>query len=55
MHISAPFIKRPVATSLLSLAILLAGGVAYTFLLVAALPTMDFPTVNVKPFPTGAR
>ena len=38
MHISAPFIRRPVATSLLSVAILLAGGVAFYFLPVAALP-----------------
>src|SRR6202166_4763095 len=47
MHISAPFIKRPVATSLLSAAILLAGGVAFYFLPVAALPQVDFPTINV--------
>src|ERR1700680_300720 len=48
MHISAPFIKRPVATSLLSAAILLAGGVAFYFLPVAALPQGDFPTINVN-------
>jgi multidrug efflux pump len=48
MHISAPFIKRPVATSLLSAAILLAGGVAFYFLPVAALPQVDFPTINVN-------
>ncbi len=47
MHISAPFIKRPVATSLLSVAILLAGGVAFYFLPVAALPSVDFPTISV--------
>ena len=47
MHISAPFIRRPVATSLLSLAILLAGGVAFYFLPVAALPSIDFPTISV--------
>src|SRR3981189_2429922 len=47
MHISAPFIRRPVATALLSLAILLAGGVAFYFLPVAALPRVDFPTIEV--------
>src|SRR5580698_7813298 len=50
MHISAPFIRRPVATSLLSLAILMAGGVAFYFLPVAALPQIDFPTIS-----TGGR
>src|ERR1019366_7924811 len=48
MHISRPFIERPVATSLLSIAILLAGGVAYFFLPVAALPRVDFPTITVS-------
>jgi hydrophobe/amphiphile efflux-1 (HAE1) family protein len=48
MHISAPFIRRPVATSLLSLAILLAGAVAFYFLPVAALPKVDFPTIFVR-------
>src|SRR6202048_4009239 len=47
MHISAPFIRRPVATALLSLAILMAGGVAFYFLPVAALPRVDFPTIYV--------
>ena len=47
MHISRPFIERPVATSLLSVAILLAGGVAYFFLPVAPLPQVDFPTIQV--------
>jgi multidrug efflux pump len=45
MHISAPFIRRPVATTLLSVAILLAGAVAFYFLPVAALPRVDFPTI----------
>src|ERR1039458_9448899 len=48
MHISAPFIRRPVATSLLSVAILLAGAVAYYFLPVAALPQVDFPTISIS-------
>ena len=48
MHLSAPFIKRPVATSLLSLALLLAGSVAYTALPVASLPDVDFPVISVS-------
>src|ERR1700719_647241 len=54
MHISAPFIKRPVATSLLSAAILMAGGVAFYFLPVAALPSIDFPTISVNAGLPGA-
>ncbi len=54
MHISAPFIRRPVATSLLSIAILLAGGVAFYFLPVAALPRVDFPTIFVRANLPGA-
>jgi multidrug efflux pump len=46
MHLSAPFIKRPVATSLLSLALLLAGAVAYSLLPVASLPDVDFPVIG---------
>src|SRR3954467_13271161 len=47
MHLSAPFIRRPVATSLLSLALLLAGSVAYSLLPVASLPDVDFPVIGV--------
>ena len=47
MHLSAPFIKRPVATSLLALALLLAGSVAYSVLPVASLPDVDFPVIGV--------
>ncbi len=47
MHVSAPFIKRPVATSLLSVALLLAGSVAYSVLPVASLPDVDFPVIGV--------
>ena len=54
MHISAPFIKRPVATSLLSAAILLAGGLAFYLLPVAALPHVDFPTIYVRAGLPGA-
>src|SRR6266705_3396968 len=54
MHISAPFIRRPVATALLSLAILMAGAVAFYFLPVAALPRVDFPTIFVRTSLPGA-
>src|SRR5580692_6343364 len=54
MHISAPFIRRRVATSLLSVAILLSGGVAFYFLPVAALPRVDFPTIYVRASLPGA-
>jgi multidrug efflux pump len=54
MHISAPFIRRPVATSLLSVAILLAGAVGFYFLPVAALPQVDFPTIFVRASFPGA-
>ncbi len=47
MHLSAPFIKRPVGTSLLSLALLLAGSVAYSVLPVASLPDVDYPVIGV--------
>ena len=54
MNISAPFIRRPVATSLLAAAILLAGILAYTKLPVAALPRVDFPTIQVNAALPGA-
>src|ERR1700690_4147258 len=54
MHISRPFIERPVATSLLSAAILLAGGVSYFLLPVAPLPKVDFPTIGIGAGLTGA-
>ncbi|MDR3741652.1 MAG: multidrug efflux RND transporter permease subunit [Terracidiphilus sp.] len=47
MHLSSPFIKRPVATSLLSMALLLAGSIAYSVLPVASLPDVDFPVIGV--------
>jgi len=48
MNISEPFIRRPVATTLLTVAIALAGAVAYEVLPVAPLPEVDFPTVSVS-------
>ena len=47
VHFSAPFIRRPVATFLLSAAIILAGIVAYTLLPVAMLPQVEFPVISV--------
>jgi multidrug efflux pump len=54
MNISSVFIRRPVATSLLTLAVLLAGVIAYRFLPVAPLPEVDFPTISVQAFLPGA-
>jgi multidrug efflux pump len=54
MHLSAPFIQRPVATSLLSLALLLAGSVAYSVLPVASLPDVDFPVIGIGTGMPGA-
>ncbi len=54
MNISHPFIVRPVATTLLMVAILLAGFVAYSQLAVSALPTVDYPTIQVRTFYPGA-
>jgi multidrug efflux pump len=54
MNISRTFILRPVATTLLMAAILLAGFVAYRELPVSALPTVDYPTIQVRTFFPGA-
>src|SRR5215471_16106415 len=54
MSISQPFIERPVATTLLTVALSLAGGLAYFQLPVAALPQVDFPTINVSAQLPGA-
>src|ERR1700687_4290709 len=55
MHLSAIFIRRPIATSLLSIAILFAGAVGFYFLPVAGLPRVDFPTIYVRTSLPGAR
>ena len=47
MNISAPFIHRPVATTLLTVAIAIAGGIAFNVLPVSPLPQVDFPTISV--------
>jgi multidrug efflux pump len=54
MNPSRAFIERPVATSLLMLAILLAGLSAYGFLPLSALPEVDYPTIQVQTFYPGA-
>ena len=54
MNISAPFINRPIATTLLTLAILAAGAIAFFQLPVASLPEVDFPTISVQAQLPGA-
>jgi multidrug efflux pump len=54
MNFSRPFILRPVATTLLMVALLLAGVVAYCHLAVSALPQVDYPTIQVRTFCPGA-
>ncbi len=54
MHFSAPFIRRPVATFLLSIAMILAGAVAYTLLPVASLPQVEYPVISVGASLPGA-
>ena len=54
MSPSAPFILRPVATTLLMAAIVLVGIVAYRFLPISALPEVDYPTIQVQTFYPGA-
>jgi len=54
MNISAPFIQRPVATSLLMIAIMLLGLAGYKYLPLSALPEVDYPTIQVQTFLPGA-
>ena len=54
MNISEPFIRRPVATTLLTIAIALAGAVAFRILPVSPLPQVDFPTISVSAGLPGA-
>ncbi|CAN7308802.1 efflux RND transporter permease subunit [Pseudomonas brassicacearum] len=54
MNLSGPFIKRPVATMLLSFAIMLLGGVSFGLLPVSPLPQMDFPVIVVQANLPGA-
>ena len=54
MNVSAPFIRRPVATMLLTIGVTLIGLVAFRFLPVAALPQVEFPTISVSATLPGA-
>src|SRR6202140_2779983 len=53
-NFSPPFIRRPVATSLITIAIFLSGAVAFNFLPVAPLPQVDFPTISIGASLPGA-
>ena len=54
MSLSSPFIRRPVATTLLTVALALAGAVAFKLLPVSPLPQVDFPTISVQASMPGA-
>lgn len=54
MNISAPFIRRPVATTLLTVAVAIAGAIGFTVLPVSPLPQVDFPTISVSAGLPGA-
>ncbi len=54
MNLSRIFIERPIATTLLMIAILLAGAIAYRQLPVSALPQVDYPTIQIRTFYPGA-
>ncbi|HUA97054.1 MAG TPA: efflux RND transporter permease subunit [Terracidiphilus sp.] len=54
MSLSSPFIRRPVGTTLLTIAVALAGALAFTALPVAPLPQVDYPTINVSASLPGA-
>ncbi len=54
MNICEPFIRRPIATSLLAVALFLVGAVAYVFLPVARLPDVEFPTIHIRASQPGA-
>ena len=51
---SEPFIRRPVGTTLLAAGLFLVGAVAYLFLPVASMPTVDYPTISVSASRPGA-
>ncbi len=54
MNFSYPFIRRPIGTTLLAIGLFLVGAVAYSFLPVASLPSIDFPTINITANRPGA-
>jgi multidrug efflux pump len=54
MNFSYPFIRRPIGTTLMAIGLFLVGAVAYSFLPVASLPSVDFPTIFVSASRPGA-
>jgi hydrophobe/amphiphile efflux-1 (HAE1) family protein len=54
MNFSEPFIRRPIGTALIAIGLFLVGAVAYHFLPVASMPTVDFPTISVSANRPGA-
>ncbi|MGC9224168.1 MAG: efflux RND transporter permease subunit [Terracidiphilus sp.] len=54
MNLSAPFIRRPVGTTLLTIAVAIAGAIAFVVLPVAPLPQVDFPTISINASLPGA-
>jgi len=54
MSVSSPFIHRPIATSLLGIAVMLGGVLGYWWLPISSLPQVDFPTVQVTTQLPGA-
>ena len=54
MNFSEPCIRRPIGTTLLAIGLFLVGLVAYQFLPVASMPTVDFPTITVTANRPGA-
>src|SRR2546423_1277685 len=54
MSLSTPFIRRPVATTLLTIAVALAGAVSYKFLPVSPLPQVEYPSIQVSAGLPGA-
>jgi hydrophobe/amphiphile efflux-1 (HAE1) family protein len=54
MNVSYPFIRRPIATTLLAIGLFIVGAVAYSFLPIASLPSIDFPTIRVNATRPGA-
>jgi hydrophobe/amphiphile efflux-1 (HAE1) family protein len=54
MNVSEPAIRRPIGTTLLAIGLFLVGAVAYAFLPVASMPTVDFPTISVSASRPGA-
>ena len=54
MNFSAPFIRRPIGTTLLAIGLFLTGLVAYSFLPVASVPSVEFPTIHISASRPGA-